>query len=185
MCAMSVLTVPFDRLTRLARTMEIVTTIGIVLVVAGMVACFIIPDWTRNLLLARLGQVGAALPVTPQARLAAACTVALPVAVMVYGLFAVRALFRECAQGRALTVRAAHLLRVFAASVALQGPLGPLTSAVLSVVVSMADPTGQRMGAITFSLHDYYALIVGGALFAAATVLREAARLADENATFV
>jgi hypothetical protein len=182
---MSVLTVPFDRLTRLARAMEIITTIGIALVIAGMVACFLIPDWTRNLLLAKLGQVGAALPITPPARIAAACAVALPVVVMVYGLFAVRALFRECAQGRALTVRAAHHLQVFAASVALQAPLGPLTSALLSVVVSMADPSGQRLSAITFSLHDYYALIIGGALFAAATVLREAARLADENATFV
>jgi hypothetical protein len=182
---MSVLTVPFDRLTRLARAMEIVTTIGIALVIAGMVACFLIPDWTRNLLLAKLGQVGAALPITPAARLAAAGAVTLPVAVMVYGLFAVRALFRECAQGRALTVRAAHHLQVFAASVALQAPLGPITSALLSAAVSMVDPSGQRLSAITFSLHDYYALIIGGALFAAATVLREAARLADENATFV
>ena len=182
---MSVLTMPFDRLTRLARAMEIVTTIGIVLVIAGMVACFLIPDWTRNLLLAKLGQVGAQLPVTPQARFAAACAVALPVAVMVYGLVAVRALFRECAQGRALTARAAHHLQMFAASVAVQAPLGPLTSALLSVAVSMADPSGQRLHAITFSLHDVYALIVGGVLFAAATVLREAARLADENATFV
>jgi hypothetical protein len=41
------------------------------------------------------------------------------------------------------------------------------------------------MLAITFSLHDYYALIVGGALFAIASVMREAARLADENAGFV
>src|SRR5262249_51685382 len=103
----------------------------------------------------------------------------------VYGLVAVRALFRECAQGRALTARAAHHLQMFAASVAVQAPLGPLTSALLSVAVSMADPAGQRLHAITFSLPDVYALIIGGALFAAATVLCEAVRLADENATFV
>ena len=41
------------------------------------------------------------------------------------------------------------------------------------------------MHAITFSIHDYYALIVGGVLVAVATVMREAARLADENASFV
>src|SRR5262249_47278786 len=146
---------------------------------------FRIADGSGKLLVGKVGQGGASLPLTPPARLAAASAVALPVAVMVYGLFAVRMLFRECAQGRALTVRAAHHLQVFAASVALQAPLGPLTSALLSVAVSMADPSGQRLSAITFSLHDYYALIIGGALFAAATVLREAARLADENAKFV
>jgi len=182
---MSVLAAPLDRLVRLSRVMSIVTTVGIALVIVGMVACFLVPDWTRNLLLARLGQVGAMLPVTPTARLAAAGAVALPVAVMLYGLFAVRALFGEFAQGRILTERAARHLQVFAASVVAQAPLGPLTSSLLSVAVSMTDQSGQRMHAITFSIHDYYALIVGGALFAAATVMREAARLADENATFV
>jgi hypothetical protein len=41
------------------------------------------------------------------------------------------------------------------------------------------------MLAVSFSIHDYFALIVGGVLFAAASVMREAARLADENASFV
>ena len=41
------------------------------------------------------------------------------------------------------------------------------------------------MLAIAFSINDYFALIVGGVLFAAATVMREAARIADENAGFV
>jgi hypothetical protein len=41
------------------------------------------------------------------------------------------------------------------------------------------------MLAITFSIHDYFALIVGGVLFAAASVMREAARIAEENASFV
>ena len=58
-------------------------------------------------------------------------------------------------------------------------------SAALSVAVSLTNETGERMHAITFSLHDYYALIIGGVLFAAATVMREAARIAAENASFI
>ena len=179
------LSVPLSRIARLSRTMEIMTDIGIVLVAGLTIAGLLIPDWTRNLLLAKLGQTGAALPVTAQARVAAAVVVAVPVAVMLYGLFAVRALFREFAQGHVFSVQAARHLQVFAATVLAQAPLGPLTSAGLSLAVSMASEPGSRMLAITFSLHDYYALIVGGALFAIASVMREAARLADENAGFV
>ena len=62
------LSVPLSRIARLSRALEIMTDIGITLVAVLTVACFLIPDWSRNLLLAKLGQVGAALPVTPQAR---------------------------------------------------------------------------------------------------------------------
>jgi hypothetical protein len=41
------------------------------------------------------------------------------------------------------------------------------------------------MLAVAFSIHDYFALIVGGLLLAAASVMRDAARLAEENAGFV
>ena len=179
------LSAPLNRLARLSRVMEIMTDIGIALVLALTVACFLIPEWSRNLLLAKLGQVGAALPVTAQARLAAAAVVAIPVAVMLYGLWKVRALFREFGDGRVFTARAARHLQVFAATVLAQAPLGPLISAALSVAVSLADDSAGRLHAITFSLHDYYALVVGGVLLAAATVMREAARLSDENASFV
>jgi hypothetical protein len=179
------LSVPLSRIARLSRALEIVTDIGIILVAVLTVACFLIPDWSRNLLLARLGQVGAALPVTPPARLAAAAVVVAPVAVMLYGLWNVRALFREFGQGRVFTAGAARHLQVFAVTVLAQAPLNPLISAGLSFAISMVQETGPRMLAITFSLHDYYALIVGGALFAIASVMREAARLADENAGFV
>jgi len=179
------LSVSLSRLARLSRALEIMADIGIALVATLTVACFLVPDWTRNLLLAKLGQVGAALPVTPRTRLAAATVVAVPVAVMLYGLWHVRALFREFGQGRVFTERAARHLQMFAITVLAQAPLGPLTSAGLSFAVSMAQDTGPRMFAITLSLHDYYALIVGGALFAIASVMREAARLADENAGFV
>jgi Protein of unknown function (DUF2975) len=176
---------PLRRLGRLSRAMEIVTTLGILLVTVLTVLTLLIPDWTRNLLVAKLGYVGAALPVTPVARAAAAVAIAPPVGVMLWGLLAARALFREFASGRVFTESAARQLQKFAAAILVQAPLGPLTSAGLSVAISLTNETGERMHAITFSLHDYHALIIGGVLFAAASVMREAARLAAENASFV
>jgi hypothetical protein len=183
--AMPTRTPPFRRLGPLSRVMEIVTSIGIVLVIVLTGLTLLLPDWTRNLLVAKLGQVGSALPVTPAARVATAIVIAPPVGVMLWGLFAARALFSEFARGQVFTESAVRQLQRFAAAILIQAPLGPLVSAALSVAVSLTNETGERMHAITFSLHDYYALIIGGVLFAAATVMREAARIAAENASFI
>jgi len=183
--AMPSLNVPFGRLTRLARAMELVTTVGIILIVALLVIGFVIPGWTRNLLLAKLGQTGALLPVTPAARFLAAIIIAVPVAVMLYGLWAVRALFREFARGQVFTERAARHLQTFGATVLAQAVLGPLTTIALTLALTYGNPPGQRMFAIAFSSNDYFALIVGGVMVAVATVMREAARLAEDNASIV
>jgi hypothetical protein len=76
-------------------------------------------------------------------------------------------------------------LQIFAATVLAQAPLGPFTAAGFSAALSLGDPPDQRGFTIAFSINDYFALIVGGVLLAAATVMREAAHLADENKGFV
>ncbi len=173
------------RLVRLSRAMAWVTTIGIALIVVLAVLGFLIPDWTRNILLARLGQAGAKLPLTASHQLVAALVCAVPIGVMVWGLWRVRALFREFSEGRVFTESAARHLQVFGATVLAQAPLAPLTSLALSIGLTLGEPPGERMAAVTFSINDYFALIVGGVLFAIASAMREAARIADENASFV
>jgi hypothetical protein len=170
------------RLVLLSRVMVWLAGIGIILVIVLTTLALALSDWTRNL---RLGQTGAALSLTPGSRLLAGAIVAVPVGVMVFGLWHVRALFREFAAGHVFTESAARHLQIFGATVLAQAPLGPLTSIALTVGLTIANPPGQRMLAVSFSIHDYFALIVGGVLFAAASVMREAARLADENASFV
>jgi hypothetical protein len=173
------------RLVRFSRAMAMVTTFGMVFIAAGMILGFIIPDWTRNFLLARLGQTGQSLPLTTGGVLGAAAVTAVPVGVMMYGLWQVRALFHEFAAGRVFTMAAARRLQVFAAAVLAQAVLGPLSSTGLIVALSMSNPPGSRMLGIALSINDYIALIVGGVLLAIAWVMREAARIADENAGFV
>ena len=175
----------FDRLVRLSRAMEIATGLGIALIAILTGAALLIPSWTRNIALAKLGEAGAALPITPSGQFAAGIVLAIPVGVMIYGLLAVRRMFWEFATGAVFTESAAHHLRTFAATVLAQAPLGPLTALGLSAALSLGNPPGQRAMAIAFSTNDYFALIVGGVLFAAATIMREAARLADENKSFI
>jgi hypothetical protein len=174
-----------DRLLRLSRTMEWVTTVGIVLVVILMTLAFIIPGWTRSLLLARLGEIGARLPLTASGQIAGAGILAVPVGVMVWGLWQVRALFREFTHGRIFTAQTARHLQRFGIAVLAQGPLGPLTATALALALSLVNPPGQRLLVLTFSINDCVALVVGGVLIALAAVMREGARIADENAGFV
>jgi hypothetical protein len=173
------------RLARLSRVMEILTWFGIALIAILSVAAVLIQDWMRNIALAKLGQVGAALPVTPLGQAVAGIVLAIPVGVMIYGLLAARRMFGEFARGEIFTESSARHLQTFAATVLAQAPLGPLTATGLSAALSLGNPPNQRAITIAFSTNDYFALIVGGVLFAAATVMREAGRLADENKGFV
>lgn len=173
------------RLARLSRVMEMVTWFGIGLITLLTIAAVMIQDWTRSIALTKLGQAGIALPITPRGQAVAAIVLAIPVGVMIYGLFAARRMFGEFAGGEIFSERAARHLQTFAATVLAQAPLGPLTAAGFSAALSLGNPPDQRSFTIAFSVDDYFALVVGGVLFAAATVMREAARIAEENRGFV
>lgn len=178
-------TTPQDRLIRLSRAMTWLTSGGIALIAILSLAGVSLPGWMRNIALAKLGAAGASLPITPPGQALAAIALAVPVGVMLYGLFAVRRMFAAFARGEVFSAYTAHQLQIFAASVLLQSPLGPLTSAGLSAALSVGNPPGERAIMIAFSINDYFALIIGCVLFAAATIMREGARIADENASFV
>lgn len=173
------------KLVRLSRAMGWVTTIGIVLIVALVGAAFVIPSWTRNLMLSKLGDIGTRLPLDAGNQALAAVIIAVPVAVMLWGLINVRALFGEFARGQVFTATAATHLQRFGIAVLAQGALGPITATALALALSLGNPPGQRLLVLTFSSNDYVSVIVGGVLIAVAAVMREATRLADENASFV
>lgn len=175
----------FGRLVRLSRFMEIAIWIGIVLIGGLALVAMIIPGWTRNVALAKLGEAGEYLPITPFGQAMAGLVLAIPVGVMIYGLLAARRMFGEFSRGEVFTESAANHLRLFAATVLAQAPLGPLTAAGFSAALSLGNPPERRALMIAFSTNDYFALIVGGVLFAAATLMREAAKLDRENKSFV
>ena len=165
-----------DRLRRLSKVMAMLTTLGMLLIAIAMVLVFLIPDWTRNLLLARLA---------PGRLIAGAAITAVPVGVLLFGLWQVRALFLNFAEGHVFTLASARRLRDFAGAVLAQAILGPLSATALMLAFTFNNPPGSRQLVITLSVHDYLALIVGGVLLAVAWIMVEATRIADENASFV
>lgn len=172
-------------LVRLSRTMARLTSVGMVAMVVLMGVAFLVPSWTREMLVTRLGQAGSNLPLGHDQVLAAAAITAVPFSVMLWGLWNARAMFKDFARGHAFSSAAALHLHRFGVAVLAQAPLGPLTATALALALSLANPPGQRILLLTLSSNDYIALVVGGVLIALASVMREAARLAEENASFV
>jgi hypothetical protein len=178
-------------LTTLGNVVMWVAVFGIVLFVGLIVLEAYIPNWIRAQIRTQLQEASAGAPTTPHGLVLGSLVLAIPISVILYGLLAVRRMFAAFARGEVFTAQTARHLQVFAATMLAQAALRPLTAAGLWAVVWFTDPPGDRARTIAFSIddylliNDYFALIVGGVLLAAATVIREAARIAEENAGFV
>jgi DUF2975 family protein len=176
---------PSIRLRRLCRAMKTLTTFGMLFIAIGMVAIFCVPDWTRDMLVARLGLMGDVLPLAPARVIAGAAIAAVPVGVLLYGLWQARQLFADFADGFVFMPSSARRLRDFALAILAQAVLQPIAATAMLLVFTYDNPPGNRQLVIALSSNDYLALIIGGMLLAIAWVLVEATRIADEHASFV
>ena len=176
---------PSARLHRLCRAMKVITTLGILFIALGSVTVFCVPDLTRKLLETRLGLTGAVLPLTPLRVVAGAAITAVPVGILLYGLWQARQLFADFADGFVFMPSSARRLRNFAVAILMQALLQPIAATVTLLVFTYDNPPGTRQLQIAITSSDYLALIIGGMLLAIAWVLVEATRIADEHASFV
>ncbi|MCB8821265.1 DUF2975 domain-containing protein [Microvirga rosea] len=176
---------PSGRLVQFSRSMSLVTMAGLVGIVFANVLLILIPEWTRDLLLARVGQIDQPLVVSRTTGLLGGLVMAVPACVLMFGLWQVRCLFDSIAQGEVFSLKSADRLQAFAITVFAQALLGPLSVIGLSLVFSLANPPGQRFVAVTLSAQDYMAIVIGGVLWAVTYAMREATRLAEENASFI
>lgn len=117
-------------------------------------------------------------------RIGAAVTL-LPVALGLYALWQLWALFAEYAAGRVFGHAALQRLRRFAWALLGAALLAPLVRAAMSVVLTLGNPPGQRHLVIGLSWNDYLAVLLAAVLIAIATVMAEAVRVAEENDGFV
>ncbi len=124
-----------------------------------------------------------ALEATARAALFVATLAALTP--MLWGLDQVRRMFIGYAEGQVFTERAAMRFRRFATALLLTAITGPLALAALSLMLSWLGAITPPVGVISVSSTDAGLLLVGLVLRVIARVLHDAARLADENASFV
>ncbi|MFJ6324916.1 MULTISPECIES: hypothetical protein [unclassified Rhizobium] len=174
-----------DRRRRWARIMSGSTVAGMVFTVAAMIWIWIDKSTVQTMLAPYLGIAGSPVTVTLATQLMGLALSAPPAALLVYLLLQARAIFTGFIAGRAITdIAAARVWRIGMILIA-KGLLLPFWRMAASVLITFGNPPGQRLAALTISLDDILWAIVGGLLVAIGWTLREAARIADENANFV
>jgi hypothetical protein len=109
----------------------------------------------------------------------------IPGSVLLWGLWRLREVFSVFATGVFFSARTVEGIRAFALAVTLQVLLRPLATALLSIVLTMHNPPGQRALVVAFGTRELESLFIGGIFLAVAFVMAEGRRLAEDNAQFV
>ncbi len=107
---------------------------------------------------------------------------ALPLAVTLYGLITLKALFRLYAGGILFSAENVKYFRrlgyVFIAWVMANTIFTPL----ISLIITYANPAGKKTLVVQFGMVDLFTLIIGGIILVIAWVMNEGRKLEDEQA---
>ena len=109
----------------------------------------------------------------------------LPAALGIWGFLNLARLFGRFAAGDLFDAENAVRLRRFAVSLLAVVPMKVVAHALLSVWLTRDMPPGSRQLQISFSSDDVVLFAIGVLMVALATVLREAAEIAEENRQFI
>jgi hypothetical protein len=136
-------------------------------------------------LASRFAQLPAATAFTPAKALLTAAIGAVMLPPALFLLAEMRHLFRGYAKGEVLTAQSAdHIRRIGQFLVALAG-LGVILPTLQGVALTADNPTGQRVLAITLTSDSIGFALAGGLLIVIGWAMAEAARAAEENASFI
>ena len=171
------------RLRRLALVVRALIVVGAVLLVGASAWAWVVPGHLHAEIKEAAGVDVDQLAARTQ--LIGALWTLLPLGIVGLGLLRLWQLFGEYGLGRVFSHRALVSLRGFARCVLATAFATPLYGAVLSVIVTFDRRPGTRQLNLQFSSNDYAMLLIGAVLLAIASVMAEAARVAEDNAGFV
>lgn len=106
-------------------------------------------------------------------------------AVVLYGVSRLRRLFALYGDGQVFTHESARCIRGFALAIIVYAAVAPIIGGLLSVVLTMGNPPGERVLAISMSSNELALLFLGACLLVISWVMIESSRLADDNAQIV
>jgi len=173
-----------QRLRRTTTCVRALIILGGAILVAHMAWTWISPE--RVLAeLTELTKVSCVDRITPEAQVIGAAWTLIPVGIILLGLVRLWQLFSEFRAGRVFSQRALASLRGFARCMVASAVLAPIHGAVLSVILTWVNGPGRRELAFQVSSNDYALLLLGVVLLAMSSVMIEAARVAEDNASFV
>ncbi len=141
------------------------------------------PRWVAEMVQKDFGF--ALVQLDARARWGGLAATALPVGVSLWGLWSIWCLFGCYARGDLLSMRPARYLRRLSIAMVTLAAAMPLSQTLTVLALTLGNPPGQRQLWVGLSSQHYLSLLFGLVLLAVSTTLVEAARVADENASFV
>ena len=105
--------------------------------------------------------------------------------ILVYGLSRLRKLFQLFRGGVFFSDEAAGYLHKFGIALFATALFKPVTSSVLSLLLTMGNPEGEKSLVVEFGSTELFTIFIAGTFMAITWILREGNRLAKENAEFV
>ena len=173
------------KIEQVSRLMVWVITLGGIGLVAAYAAVWLTPGWLDAVATRGFFDAGVTITSSPLLRALAGLVSAIPLGLVLYGLWQIRHLFQLFGAGLYFTVDGSrHLLR-FGAALLLAAPAGILTRAIASVLLTIDNPEGSRQLVVQAGSNDYFGVVVGGLLLVVGWVMREAARMDREIKQFV
>jgi hypothetical protein len=118
-------------------------------------------------------------------RLAAGLTMAMPLALMLAGVWQARCCFAHFAQGLVFTAQVARYLRNAAGLMAAAGVAAVLCGAVTSVILTWTNAPGTRQLSIAISSNHIFTLFFAALVWMMADVIAKGRALIEENESFV
>lgn len=109
----------------------------------------------------------------------------IPLSVILYGVWHLRALFALYANGEILGTANAGRLRALAMTLILWLPAQFVGDALVSLALSIDNPPGERFIALNLSSNDFAVTMIGAIALVISWVMVEAARAADDSASII
>ncbi len=169
-----------QRIERVSKLMIWVITLGGAAMAVAYSSVWLVPGWLDEVAAQNLLGATATISAGPALRLLAAVIAALPLMLVLYGLWQIRELFRLFGEQRYFSVDGSKRLLRFGAALLLAAPAGIVTRSIVSVLLTMNNPEGSRHLVVQMGSNDYFLVVIGGLLLVVGWVMREAARMQHE-----
>jgi Protein of unknown function (DUF2975) len=180
--------VAVDHLQRIRRTSRMMVWVCMAIVVVLPIALVVYWATTSAADLAVQGNLSASAiqaPLMVWQRVAAAAATAVPLAMLLLGVWQVKRCFEQFAQGSVFTAQATAHLRRFAGWAAAAALAAIAAGMVVSVLLTFGNAPGMRHITLGISSNHVFMLFFAALVWVMADVISQGQALAEENERFI